>query len=104
MSATYTTAPTPQQRRIRSPLSEARDGTRNLTVPCWMRFCCATTGTPTCLTFRVSVKVIAERELPEGVAHGWCSQLAYFSLWPMSSEGVCVAGGRRQALSAVTCT
>ena len=44
----------PQQRRIRAASatfttahgSEARDQTRNLMVPRWIRFCCATTGTP----------------------------------------------------------
>ena len=35
-----------QQCRILNPLSEARDGTRNLTVPSQIRFCCATMGTP----------------------------------------------------------
>ena len=35
-----------RQCRILNPLSEARDGTRNLMVPSWIRFCCATTGTP----------------------------------------------------------
>ena len=29
-----------------NPLSEARDGTRNLMVPSQIRFCCATIGTP----------------------------------------------------------
>ena len=36
----------PRQSRILNPLSEARDRTRNLTVPSWIRFHCATTGTP----------------------------------------------------------
>ena len=34
------------QYRILNWLSEARDRTRNLMVPSWIRFCCATTGTP----------------------------------------------------------
>ena len=35
-----------QQRRILNPLCEARDRTRNLTVPSWIDFHCATKGTP----------------------------------------------------------
>ena len=35
------------QRQILNPLSEVRDRTRNLMVPSWIYFCCATTGTPT---------------------------------------------------------
>ena len=35
-----------QQRQILKPLSEARDGTCNLTVPSRIRFHCATMGTP----------------------------------------------------------
>ena len=35
-----------QQCRILNPLSEARDRTHNLKVPSWIRFHCATTGTP----------------------------------------------------------
>ena len=35
-----------RQRQILNPRSEARDGTRILMVPSWIRFCCATTGTP----------------------------------------------------------
>ena len=35
-----------QQRQILNALSEARDGIRNLMVPSWIRFRCATTGTP----------------------------------------------------------
>ena len=35
------------QRWILNPLSEARDRTHNPVVPSWIRFCCATTGTPT---------------------------------------------------------
>ena len=35
-----------QQRQILKPLSEARDGTCNLTVPSLIRFHCATMGTP----------------------------------------------------------
>ena len=34
------------QRRILNPLSEAGDRTRNLMVPSWICFRCATTGTP----------------------------------------------------------
>ena len=34
------------QRRILNPLSEARDRVCNLMVPSWIRFCCATVGTP----------------------------------------------------------
>ena len=33
--------------RIFNPLSNARDRTRNLMVTSWIRFCCATMGTPT---------------------------------------------------------
>ena len=33
------------QYRILNPLSDARDGTQNLTVPSQIRFHCATTGT-----------------------------------------------------------
>ena len=33
-----------QQCQILNPLSEARDQTRNLMVPSWIRFHCATTG------------------------------------------------------------
>ena len=35
------------QRQILNPQREARDQTHNLMVPSWIRFCCATTGTPT---------------------------------------------------------
>ena len=35
-----------RQRQILNPLSEAKDGTCNLTVPSWIRFRCATIGTP----------------------------------------------------------
>ena len=35
-----------RQRWILNPLSEARDGIRNLMVPSRIRFRCATTGTP----------------------------------------------------------
>ena len=41
------------QRRILNPLSEARDGTRNLTVPSRIHFHCAKTGTPR-RTFKAS--------------------------------------------------
>ena len=34
------------QRQILSPLREARDRTRKLMVPSWIRFHCTTTGTP----------------------------------------------------------
>ena len=34
------------QHQILNSLGEARDGTGNLTVPSWIRFCCAKTGTP----------------------------------------------------------
>ena len=40
-SATYT-----RQRWILNPLSKARDRTRNLRIPSWIRFHCAVTGTP----------------------------------------------------------
>ena len=36
----------PWQRQILNPLSEARDQTRNLMVPNWIHFPCATMGTP----------------------------------------------------------
>ena len=36
------------QCQILSPLSEARDRTRNLIVPSWICFHCATMGTPPC--------------------------------------------------------
>ena len=35
-----------RQRQILNPLSEARDRTHHLMVPSWIRFHCATTGTP----------------------------------------------------------
>ena len=35
-----------QQRWILDPLREARDRTQNLMVPSWIRFRCATMGTP----------------------------------------------------------
>ena len=35
-----------RQRRILNLLSEARDRSRNLVVPSWIHFYCATTGTP----------------------------------------------------------
>ena len=40
-----------QQRRILNPLSEARDQTRHLIVPSWIRFHCTTTGTPPSVYF-----------------------------------------------------
>ena len=36
-----------QQGQILNPLSEAKDRTRDLIVPSWIHFRCATTGTPT---------------------------------------------------------
>ena len=35
-----------QQCQILNPLREARDWTRNLRVPSWIRFCCTMTGSP----------------------------------------------------------
>ena len=35
-----------QEHQIFNPLREARDGTRNLMVPSWIHFHCATMGTP----------------------------------------------------------
>ena len=43
--------PQPQQRGILNPLSEARDGTRNLMVTSRICFRCATMGTPGYLSF-----------------------------------------------------
>ena len=37
---------TSQQHQILNPLSEARDRTRNLTVPSQICFCCSMMGTP----------------------------------------------------------
>ena len=34
------------QRQILNPPSKARDQTLNFMIPSWIRFCCATTGTP----------------------------------------------------------
>ena len=53
-TATETQDPSPicdlhhssQQRQILNPLSEARDQTHNLMVASWIRFLCATMGTP----------------------------------------------------------
>ena len=42
-----------QQHRIRNPLSDARDGTWNLMVPSRICFCCATTGTPQEMYFKL---------------------------------------------------
>ena len=42
------------QRPILNPLSEARDRTRNLMVPSWIHFCCATVGTPKRLNLKCS--------------------------------------------------
>ena len=44
-SATYTTAHS-WHLQILNPLREARDRTRNFMVPSWIRFRCATMGTP----------------------------------------------------------
>ena len=43
--------PSSQQCRILNPLSEARDRTQNLMVPSWIRFHCATMGTPIAQNF-----------------------------------------------------
>ena len=40
------------QRQISNPLSKARDRTCILMVASRIRFCCATMGTPTCMTFK----------------------------------------------------
>ena len=37
-----------RQLQILNPLREARDQSCNLMVPSWIRFHCATTGTPLC--------------------------------------------------------
>ena len=44
-----------RQRRILNALSKAMDQTRNLLVPSWIRFHCATTGTPRHTTLEVNV-------------------------------------------------
>ena len=49
-----------QQCRILNPLSEARDQTHNLMVPCRIRFCCATVGIPLLLIFRLGFVVVVE--------------------------------------------
>ena len=41
------------QWQILNPLSEARNQTGNLMVPSWIRFYCATTGTPISQCFRI---------------------------------------------------
>ena len=46
-----------QQCQTLNPLSEARDRTRNLTVPSQIHFCCARTGTPLLTYLRHTVKV-----------------------------------------------
>ena len=50
--------PTPQsqQRQILNPLSKARDQTRNLMVPSWIRLCCATMGTNRLFFYRLYAK------------------------------------------------
>jgi len=40
-----------RQCRILNPLSKVRDQTRNLMVPDWICFCCATPGTPSFIAF-----------------------------------------------------
>ena len=45
-SVTYTTAPSNFGSLTNWALSEARDRICNLLIPSWIRFCCATTGTP----------------------------------------------------------
>ena len=47
---------TSQQCQILNPLHDAKDQTRNLIVPSWIRFCCSTTGTPKVLHFKKSKK------------------------------------------------
>ena len=39
------------QCQIPDPLREARDGTHILMDPSWIRFCCATMGTPSVIFF-----------------------------------------------------
>ena len=46
--------PTPQQRRILNPLSEARDRTHILMDTCWIRFHCAMMGTPCICKFEIN--------------------------------------------------
>ena len=43
-----------QQRRILNPLIKARDGTPDLTVPSWIRFCCAQQELPLHVLYRAS--------------------------------------------------
>ena len=47
-----------RQQQIPNPLSEARDGTCILRDASWIRFCCATTGTPAFFTF-IKIKEIS---------------------------------------------
>ena len=49
-----------QQRRILNPLSEARDGTRNLMVPSSICFRCATSGTPCYFILELLFKFLFE--------------------------------------------
>ena len=42
------------QHQILDPLSEARDQTHEFMVPSWIRFCCATMGTPAFLSMKES--------------------------------------------------
>ena len=46
-----------RQRQILNPLREARDRTRSLMVPSWIRFHCATTGTPLSLFCKLLLSV-----------------------------------------------
>ena len=39
---------------ILNPLSKARDKTCNLMIPCRIRFCCTTTGTPKIISFEIT--------------------------------------------------
>ena len=45
-----------QKCQILNRLSKARDRTHNLMVPCWIRFCCATMGTPKFYLFKKNLE------------------------------------------------
>ena len=66
------------QHQILNPLREASDGTQNVLVPSWIRFCCARTGTPMLIaSLFIIAKIWKKPKCPSGgnwIHELWCMQ------------------------------
>ena len=67
-----------QQGQILNQLSEARDQTHNLMVPSWIRFCCATMGTPLWLILTNEHLILSVIRLNFCVSHTAILELQHF--------------------------